>query len=57
MGDEMDKEKQKIKCDVYDCEYCNCDCNRCSLAEIKVSKNNENNSKDDTKCDSYKKRK
>lgn len=53
----MEKEKQKIECDVYDCEYCDCDCDRCSLVGIKVSKRNENNCKEDTLCDSYKKRK
>lgn len=52
----MEKESQKIECDVYDCEYCDCECDRCSLKEIKVSKQNEKNNKADTICDSYKKR-
>ncbi len=53
----MDKENQKIECDVYDCEHCDCDCDRCCLKGIKVSKRNKENSKDDTLCSSYKKRK
>lgn len=50
----MKKENKHIKCTVEDCEYNNCDCNYCTLDEIKVCHCNLNDDKESTMCDSYK---
>ena len=47
-------DKQKIKCDVYDCKHCDCDKECCCLDEIKVCNCNSNHDKEATMCDSYK---
>lgn len=49
----MKKDRQTIKCDVFDCK--NCDVNEmcCSLKEIKVSNCNQNKEKEATMCASY----
>ena len=52
-GDKM----QKITCDVYDCQHCNGNNKRCSLNEIKVSNSSDEEKKEATMCDSYKRRK
>ena len=46
---------QKIKCDVYSCKYCDCDKNKCTLEEIRISNKSNDTNKDATLCDSYKK--
>jgi hypothetical protein len=51
--DEMEN-KQCIKCDVHSCKHCDCDCNCCTLKEIKVCNCNSANDKEATMCDSYK---
>lgn len=51
------KNKQTIKCDVYNCKYCDLEESFCSLNEIKVSNCNKNKEKEGTMCDSYKSRK
>ena len=51
------KKKQIIKCNVYDCKYCDVDNISCSLKQIKVSNYNNNLNKESTMCDSYKRRK
>lgn len=48
---------QQIKCDVYDCRFCDTDTISCSLKKIKVSNCNHNNNKEATMCDSFKRRK
>lgn len=53
----MKKEKQTIKCDVYDCKHCNCDEECCSLEEIKVCNCDDCKEKESTMCDSYDKKK
>ena len=52
----MEKESQKINCDVVSCEYQNADNNRCMLDEIKVSScsDDEASNKDETACKSFK---
>ena len=55
MGDIMN---QKIKCEVHDCKYCNCDSNLCKLKEIDVCNCTSGKSpKELTMCNSYKARK
>lgn len=53
----MSKDKQTIKCDVFDCKHCNCDDKYCNLDEIKISNCNNKENKESTMCDSYNKRK
>lgn len=45
-----------IDCNVHDCRYCNCECNKCKLNCIKVSHSNKDNTKRSTMCSSYKKK-
>lgn len=52
----MKYEKQKINCTVYDCKHCDCDCDCCKLEEIKVCSCDQDEKKEATMCDSYKKR-
>lgn len=53
----MVREMQKIKCNVYDCEYCNIDKSLCRLDSIRVTNClEEANQKEATMCDSYEKR-
>ena len=47
---------QKINCNVYDCTFCNCKHDKCSLQEINVCNCKDELTKDSTMCDSYKKR-
>ena len=49
--------KQKINCRVYDCKYCDCDCNICNLDSIEVCNCSNDHKKEATMCDSYKKEK
>lgn len=49
--------KQIIKCNVYDCKYCDIDNISCDLKQIKISNCNNNSTKESTMCDSYKRRK
>jgi hypothetical protein len=51
------RKKQLIKCNVYNCAHCICDNNLCNLEEIKVSDCNNEEKKESTICDSYRKRK
>ena len=53
----MKKDKQTIKCDVYDCRHCEIDEEYCNLKEIKVSNCSNKEQKESTMCDSYDKRK
>ena len=53
----MKKEKQIIKCNVYDCANCDVDNVSCNLKEIKVCNCSHNNTKESTMCNSYKARK
>lgn len=46
--------KQEIKCDVHDCEHCNCDQDVCKLNEIKICNHDGCGCKETTMCDSYK---
>lgn len=52
----MNKDKQTIKCDVYDCKHCDCDEEACKLNEIKVCNCRDDETKEATMCDSFKKR-
>lgn len=47
---------KKIKCNVYDCSFCNCKHELCKLDEIKVCNCNDEPKKEATMCDSFKKR-
>lgn len=49
----MKKEKQTIKCDVYDCKHCDLGMECCSLKQIKVSNCSNNKEKEATMCASY----
>ena len=53
----MEKNKQIIKCNVYDCKFCDVDNIACNLKEIKVCNCNHNNDKESTMCNSYKSKK
>ena len=48
--------KQKIRCDVHDCHYCNREENECKKEEIKVCHCNEGKEKEATMCSDYMKR-
>lgn len=49
---------QKIKCQVHDCKYCDCDKNLCDLKEIEVVNcTSGENPKELTMCNSYKAKK
>lgn len=49
---------QKIKCQVHDCKYCDCEKDICELPEIKVCNCTSGESpKELTMCDSYKEKK
>lgn len=52
----MKKDKQYIKCEVFDCKYCNEDEECCKLEEIKVCNCNDSKDKESTMCDSYDKK-
>jgi len=58
-GGIMTNKKQSIKCNVYECNFCNCAEEYCSLNEIKVSSYNDKKctNKESTICDSFKKKK
>lgn len=50
----MAKNNQKIKCSVDSCKYNDCNCNMCTLKEIKIACDCKfAEEKDDTICDSY----
>lgn len=50
----MEKNSQKINCDVTSCKYNDVDEELCTLEEIKVSNEDESSGeKKDTICDSY----
>ena len=53
----MKKDRQTIKCVVYDCKNCDVEEMCCNLREIKVSNCNKNKEKEATMCESYKPRK
>ncbi len=50
------KKEQEINCSVHDCEHCNCEKNKCQLKEIKICNCGSEECKENTICDSYKKR-
>lgn len=47
--------KQKINCRVYDCKYCNNECDLCKLDAIEICNCASDETKEATMCDSYKK--
>ncbi len=47
---------QEISCSVFDCKHCDCDKEKCKLKKIKVCNCGNEESKENTICDSYKKR-
>lgn len=49
----MKKDKQIIKCDVYNCSHCDIENRYCNLKEIKVSNCNNAKEKESTMCESY----
>ena len=49
----MKKDKQTIKCDVYDCKHCDLEVECCSLKQIKVSNCSSDKEKEATMCASY----
>lgn len=49
----MKKDRQTIKCDVYDCKHCDIEGMCCSLREIKVSNSSNDKEKEATMCASY----
>lgn len=51
------KKDQKIDCTVYDCRYCDCDNDNCTLKSIKVCSCDCGEDKEATMCDSYKEKK
>lgn len=50
------KKEQIIGCTVQDCKYCDCEKNKCQLKEIKIRNSGCEACKENTICDSYKKR-
>ena len=55
MGDNMNK-KQSIDCSVHDCKYCDCSCDKCKLNCIKVCNCGHDETKENTMCDSFRKK-
>lgn len=53
----MKKDRQTIKCDVFDCKHCDVENRFCSLREIKVSNSSSNKEKEATMCASFNVRK
>lgn len=53
----MKNDEQKINCSVHDCKYCNCDCNKCNLEQIKVCNCDGCGNKKTTMCNSYEQKK
>ena len=51
------EKNQTIKCNVYDCRFCDVDNIACNLKEIKVASLSHNQKKESTMCSSYKVRK
>ena len=51
------EKKQNIKCNVFDCKFCDVENISCNLKEIKVCNCSHNNNKESTMCSSYKARK
>lgn len=49
-------DKQKIGCSVHDCRYCDCACDKCTLNEVKICNCGNDKDKENTMCNSYKKR-
>ena len=47
------KKNQTIKCDVFNCRYCDCDNKYCNLKEIKISNMDNTKEKEATMCASY----
>lgn len=58
IGDKMKKEKEKqtIHCSVHNCYFCDEHINTCELNEIKVCNCGNNNEKEATMCNSYRKK-
>lgn len=50
------KDEQCINCTVHDCKYCDTECDCCNLKEIKVCNCSNDENKEATMCDSYKKK-
>lgn len=52
-------ENNTIKCNVHECEHCNCECDLCNLEKINVCTCNCKNCdcKEETMCASFKKKK
>lgn len=50
------KKNQTIKCNVYNCKFCDTDNVICNLKEIKISNCEPNLNKESTMCSSYKTR-
>ncbi len=55
-GGIMKKDSLNINCSVHDCIHCDCACNKCKLESIKVCNCGCECNKENTMCDSYKKR-
>ena len=53
----MKNNKQEIKCQVFDCAFCDSNECKCSLDKIEVCNCAPDNSKEATMCNSYKKSK
>lgn len=53
------EDNQKIKCNVHNCEHCNCECDVCKLDKIDVCTCNcdDCTSKEETMCASFKNKK
>lgn len=47
--------KQNINCNVHDCKHCNKENSKCLLDEIKICSCGDENKKENTMCNNYKK--
>lgn len=46
-------DEQTIHCSVHDCKYCDCNCDKCELENIKVCNCEGCGEKENTMCNSY----
>ena len=52
----MEEKNKHIACNVSDCKFNNCECEHCTLEKIKVCSCSNEEEKEATMCDSYKKK-
>lgn len=56
MKEENPYYNQSIECSVHNCQFCDCDANKCNLAQIKICNMDSTYAKSSTICDSFMKK-